>query len=149
MVTITLLLALLTPLYVYVTYPEVCSEEESLLEGRFVNAVPFKPPKFLIGSIIYGSMREVLSLRKPTIERSDIYPILKLDEARKYPLLLASTYSEMSTQELLSREQVAELIAQGAQTVKVALFRTPRGIFLVVLEVAIDGKYYLIPARRW
>lgn len=148
-ITVILLLVLLIPLYVYITYPEVCLEEESLLEGSVVNVVPFKPPKFLVGSLIYGSMREVLSLKKPIIEHSGTCLILKLDEARKCPLLLASTYSELSTQEPLSREQVANLIVQGAQTIKVAFFRTQRGTFSIVLEVNVDSKHYVIAPRRW
>lgn len=148
-IAVVLLFALLIPLYVYTTYPEVYSEEESFLEGNVAKVVPFKPPKFLVGSLIYGSMREVFSLRKPIIEHYDSHLILKLDEARKYPLLLASTYSETSTRELLSREQVVDLMAQGAQMIKVAVFRTQRGTFSIVLEVTINDKHYVIVPKRW
>lgn len=148
-IVIVLLLALSVPLYVYVTYPEVCSEEESLLEGSVVGPLPFKPPKFLVGSVVYGSVREVLSIKRPMIERLDAHLLLKLDETRKCPLLLAPAYSEVSTQELLSREHVTNLIVQGAQTVKVAFFRTQRGVFSIVLEVTVDNKHYVIAPRRW
>lgn len=145
---VVLLSALLIPLYVYITYPEVYSEEESFLEGSVAKVVPFKPPKFLVGSLIYGSMREVLSLRKPVIERYDSHLILKLDETKKYPLLLASAYSEVSTRELLPREQVIDLIAQGTQTIKVAFFRTQRGTFSIVLEVTVNDKHYVIVPKN-
>lgn len=145
---ITVLLTLLIPLYVYATYPDVYLEEESLLESNAMNVTPFRPPKFLVGSLIYGSTRELLSLRKPVIERYDTCLFLKLDGVRKSPLLLAPTYNEMSTKESLSGERMADLIAQGVQTIKVAFFRTQRGIFLVVLEVTADGKHYIIAPRR-
>lgn len=148
-ITGIILLVLSIPFYVYITYPEVNMEEESLLEGDVVKVVPFKPPKFLVGSIIYGSTREVLNLRKPVIERFDDFLALKLDEARKYPLLLAPTYSEVLTQELLSGKQMADLIVQGSQTIKVASFKTQRGTFLVVLEVVADNKHYIIVPKRW
>lgn len=148
-IIVVLLLAFLTPLYVYITYPEVCLEEESLLEGSVVNAVPFKPPKFLVGSMIYGSVREVLSLRKPIIERSDTHLTLKFNESKKCSLLLAPAYTEVLSQELLSREQMVNIIAQGVQAVKVAFFRTQKGVFSIVLEVVVDGKHYVIAPGRW
>jgi len=148
MIIIVIILALSIPLYVYVSYPDVYLEEESLLENSAMNIAPFRPPKFLVGSLIYGSTREIYSLRKPMIERYDTRLIFKLDEAGKCPLLLAPTYSEMLTQESLSRERIADLIVQGAQTIKLAFFKTQRGIFAVVLEVTIDGRHYVIAPRR-
>lgn len=145
-----LILALLIPLYVYVTYPEVRSEEELLLEDDIAKVIPFKPPKFLVGSVIYGSQREVLvlDLKELIIERSDRHLTLKLDESRKCPLLLAPSYSEVLTREMLSRDQMINLIAKGAQMIKIALFKTQRGLFSIVLEVVVDSKHYVIASGR-
>jgi len=140
------LLIFLIPLYVYLTYPDVGLAEESLLEGFVTPQLPFKPPRFLVGSIIHGSKREVFLVR-PTIERQDGRMLLVLSNKVKCPLLFADAYVDAASGEVAFQQQAASLTVGKASAIRVAVFETPRGVFSVVLEVHVNGRRYVIAPR--
>jgi len=144
------LIIVIAPLYVYVSYPNSSLEEEVILEERVVEPMPFRPPKFLVGSVIYGSMREVASIKRPVIEHYDDHLLIKLDGNRKGLLLLAPLYVEASTNKAVSSEYLAKLISQGGDmTIKVIAFTTKRGSYAIVVEaVKGDERYVMAPQRR-
>ncbi|MEM4576033.1 MAG: hypothetical protein QW701_01075 [Candidatus Nezhaarchaeales archaeon] len=141
------LLIVLVPLYVYLTYPNVQDEEEALLEGSVTPVASFRPPKFLIGSIVYGSAREVIDIHEPTIERFNNHLVVKFNEVKKCFLLLAPAYREAVSGKVMSGSQVAGLIVQEGSIVKIAVFKTSRGLFSVVLEVQVGSERYVIASK--
>lgn len=148
-VSFVVLLIALVPLYVYLTYPNVQAEEESILEVSVTMVTSFRPPKFLIGSIVYGSTREVINIHGPKIERFNNYLAVKFNEVKKCPILLAPTYREVISGKVMSGGQVVELIAQEDSMVKIAIFKTSRGLISVVIEVQVgDERYVIAPKGR-
>jgi len=139
-------LILLIPLYVYSTYPEVGSEEESLIESFVIPQLPFKPPRFLVGSIIHGSKKESFMIR-PIIEQQDNRLLLVLSNETKCPLLFAGAYVDVSSGEVVLRPQIVSLATSKASAMRVVVLETPRGPLSVVLEVHVDGKRYAIAPR--
>jgi len=144
------LIIVIAPLYVYASYPSPSSEEEVILEERVIEPMPFRPPKFLVGFVIYGSMIEAASIQRPVVEHYDDHLLIKLDGNRRGLLLLAPLYVEASTNKAVSSGYLAKLISQGGDmTIKVVAFTTRRGSYAIVVEVVKGGeRYVMAPQRR-
>jgi len=148
LVAMVLIIAVV-PLYVYASYPNASSEEEVVLEENLIEPIPFTPPRFLVGFVVYSSTREVVSIRRPIVEFYDDHMLIKFDGNKRGLLLLASSYVEASTNKKVSGEFLAKLISQGEDlTVKVVAFVTKRDSYAVVLEVVRGGERYVIAPQR-
>jgi hypothetical protein len=148
LIAVALIIAV-APLYVYTSYPNFSSEEEAILEENVVEPMPFRPPKFLIGSVIYGSTREVVSIQRPMVEHYDDHLLIKLDGNKRGLLLLAPSYVEASTNKAVSGKHLAELVSQGGDlTIKVIAFTTKRSSYAIVVEVVRDGEQYVMAPQR-
>ncbi|MCC6042912.1 MAG: hypothetical protein LM598_04720 [Candidatus Verstraetearchaeota archaeon] len=143
------LIIVAVPLYVYSSYPYSSSEEEAILEENVIEPMPFRPPRFLVGSVIYGSTREVVSIRGPMVEHYDDHLLIKFGGNKRGLLLLAPSYVETSTNKVVSGEHLAELISRGGDlTVKVVAFTTRRGSYAIVVEVVKGGERYIMAPQR-
>jgi len=143
------LMIVAVPLYVYSSYPHSSSEEEAILEENVIEPMPFRPPRFLVGSVIYGSTREVVSIQRPMVEHYDDHLFIKFSGNRRGLLLLAPFYLETSTNKVVSGEHLAELISRGGDlTVKVVAFTSKRGSYAIVVEVVKGGEQYVMASQR-
>jgi len=148
LIVMTLIIAV-APLYVYISYPNASTEEEAVLEENVIESMPFRPPRFLIGSLVYSLTREVVSIQRPIVEPHDGRTLIKLDGNRRGLLLLAPSYVEVSTNVEVSGEYLVKLMSQGEElTIKVATFTTRRGSYAIVLEVVRGGERYVIATQR-
>jgi len=146
---VMILIITVAPLYVYISYPNTSLEEEAVLEENVIEPVPFRPPRFLIGSVVYSSSREVMNIQRPAVEFYDSRMLIKFDGNKRGLLLLAPSYAEVSTNKEVSGEFLAKLISQGGNlTVKVVAIATKRGSYAIVLEVLRGGERYVIAPQR-
>ena len=144
-----ILIIAVAPLYVYISYPNASSEEEVVLEENVIEPMPFRPPRFLIGSVVYSSTREVVSIQRPIIKHHNGRMLIKFDDDKRGLLLLASSYVEASTNKEVPGKYLAKLMSQGGDlTVKVVVFATKRDSYAVVLEVVRGGERYVIAPQR-
>jgi len=143
------LIIAIAPLYVYISYPNASIEEEAVLEENVIGSMPFRPPRFLIGSVIYSSTRELVRIQRPIVEPYDGCTLIKLDGNRRGLLLLAPSYVEVSTNVEVSGKYLVKLMSQGEElTVRVVAFTTKRGSYAIVLEVVRGSERYVIATQR-
>lgn len=140
-VIIAIAIALLIPIAVYTAYPS--TNDPELIENIMLNVygdMPKPLPRFIHGIMGYAFSYEGVSEHRDVLLQESFTPwVFKVGGAR-YRAVFMPRYICANNTIVEGSILATHLYREGrVYTAKLSIFRTPRGVFAVPLEIQING----------
>lgn len=133
-------LAITIPIVLYITYPAEEDIVEQVMEEVYENP-PYPLPRFVPGVIGYGSSVEREFVYRGVFSANEKgFNIVAIDRGERVPVVLLHRYlCSGNTSSPLPREALLSRLNNRAVVVKGIIFRTPKGVVLIPLEIRFNN----------
>ncbi|MEM0371812.1 MAG: hypothetical protein QXK54_05455 [Ignisphaera sp.] len=144
----SVLIVLSIPLAVYLTYPIDQQEPvEQIVEDAFQYlSIPRPPPRFIHGVYGYTALRGSRIMIKGFFMWRDSKVGVLVVNGDLVPTMFMSRYKSLDEEKYIDGEELARYM-NGTKVVSIGyLFRTPRGLMFIPVEVYMDSiRFVYIP----
>jgi len=143
-ISASIIIALVIPLATYLLYPEEVQFMEDVVERVFSEHTPYihESPKFVKGITIVTLRKNPFSGRG-YVTVDPVRGVTFIYDGVPVNVIMGRSYVDNSTGRIVSGDMLIHLISNSSG-VRGYLIETPRGRVLVLVEVVVDGRRFVL-----